>query len=57
MTPEKFYECRPNFESKNGHEWFNTYHFLFLDENKKLSNFSENEIIFELEIKNHNKVK
>lgn len=51
MTIETFYELQPNFEAKQGYEWFNTYHFLFIDKDKKLQNYSEQEVIFELEIK------
>lgn len=38
-------------------KWINTYRFLDIDQDKKLENYSDQEIIFELEIKNHNKIK
>jgi hypothetical protein len=38
-------------------KWSNTYHFLFMDEDKKRLNYSDQEILFQLEIKNHNKIK
>lgn len=38
-------------------KWSNTYHFLFIDQDKKIKNFTENELLFHLEIKQHNILK
>ncbi len=53
----EFVDSKLKLDWEDPFKWSNTYHFLFVEENKKRLNFSENETLFHLEIKNHNIIK
>lgn len=57
-----FFESEPNVKDTtwqdNPFKWSGSFHFLkHLDLPPRVFNYSEDEILFELEIKSHNKVK
>jgi hypothetical protein len=44
-----YFESQPNSSNADGFKWLNTYHFLFMDDKKRPQNYSEQELIFQLE--------